>query len=114
LLKRSRQIFANQSHDGLPILQQHISHGLSKATAFATNRASFHVIGCLQGALESERGNARDPRSLFKNALVFTVVWLMPENPDFEPIRVDLRKQSLTIEGVVVGVLRRGRSDAMQ
>lgn len=43
-----------------------------------------------------------------------TVVWLMPENPDFEPIRVDLRKQSLTIEGVVVGVLRRGRPDVMQ
>ena len=43
-----------------------------------------------------------------------TVVWLMPENPEFEPIRVDLRKQSLTIEGVVVGVLRRSRSDVMQ
>ncbi len=43
-----------------------------------------------------------------------TVVWLMPENPEFEPIRVDLRKQSLTIEGVVVGVLRRGRPDVMQ
>ena len=43
-----------------------------------------------------------------------SVVWLMPENPEFEPIRVDLRKQSLTIEGVVVGVLRRGRPDAMQ
>ena len=43
-----------------------------------------------------------------------SVVWLMPENPDFEPIRVDLRKQSMTIEGVVVGVLRRGRPDVMQ
>ena len=43
-----------------------------------------------------------------------SVVWLMPENPDFEPIRVDLRKQSMTIEGVVVGVLRRGRADVMQ
>ena len=43
-----------------------------------------------------------------------TVVWLMPENPEFEPIRVDLRKQSLTIEGVVVGVLRRGRPGVMQ
>ena len=31
-----------------------------------------------------------------------------------EPIRVDLRKQSMTIEGVVVGVLRRGRTDVMQ
>jgi len=43
-----------------------------------------------------------------------SVVWLLPENPEFEPIRVDLRKQSLTIEGVVVGVLRRGRPDTMQ
>jgi repressor LexA len=43
-----------------------------------------------------------------------SVVWLLPENPDFEPIRVDLRKQSMTIEGVVVGVLRRGRADVMQ
>jgi repressor LexA len=33
-------------------------------------------------------------------------VWLMPENPDFEPIQVDLREQELAIEGVVVGVVR--------
>jgi repressor LexA len=39
-----------------------------------------------------------------------TVVWLLPENPDFEPIRVDLREQTLVIEGVVVGVLRRGKT----
>jgi repressor LexA len=37
-----------------------------------------------------------------------TVVWLMPENSEFEPIRVDLKLQSLLIEGVVVGVVRRG------
>lgn len=33
-------------------------------------------------------------------------VWLMPENPDFEPIEVDLKERELTIEGVVVGVVR--------
>ncbi len=33
-------------------------------------------------------------------------VWLMPENPDFSPIQVNLREESLTIEGVVVGVVR--------
>jgi repressor LexA len=33
-------------------------------------------------------------------------VWLMPENPDFNPIEVDLRKETLMIEGVVVGVVR--------
>jgi repressor LexA len=37
-----------------------------------------------------------------------SVVWLLPENEDFEPIRVDLKEQSVLIEGVVVGVLRRG------
>lgn len=43
------------------------------------------------------------------------IVWLLPENPDFEPIRVDLKEQSMLIEGVVVGVLRRGnRTDFLQ
>jgi repressor LexA len=37
-------------------------------------------------------------------------VWLLPENEEFEPIRVNLREQSLIIEGVVVGVLRQGRA----
>jgi len=36
------------------------------------------------------------------------VVELLPENPDYKPIRVDLREQPLTIEGISVGVLRRG------
>jgi repressor LexA len=33
-------------------------------------------------------------------------VWLMPENPDFDPIQVNLREEPMTIEGVVVGVVR--------
>lgn len=37
-----------------------------------------------------------------------TLVWLMPENQDFEPICVNLKEQSLVIEGVVVGVIRDG------
>ncbi len=37
------------------------------------------------------------------------VVRLLPDNPDFEPIVVDLRRQSLTIEGIGVGVLRSGK-----
>ena len=36
-----------------------------------------------------------------------SVVRLMPENPDYEPIRVDLREQDLVIEGLAVGVLRK-------
>ena len=35
-----------------------------------------------------------------------SVAWLLPENADFKPIRVDLKQQPLLIEGVVVGVLR--------
>jgi repressor LexA len=37
------------------------------------------------------------------------MVRLMPENPDFEPILVDLRHQALVIEGIGVGVIRNGR-----
>jgi repressor LexA len=35
------------------------------------------------------------------------IVWLLPENADFEPIRVDLEQQAIIIEGVVVGVVRK-------
>ncbi len=33
---------------------------------------------------------------------------LLPENPDYQPITVDLREKSFAIEGLSVGVLRRG------
>ncbi|MEM8817511.1 MAG: transcriptional repressor LexA [Pseudomonadota bacterium] len=36
------------------------------------------------------------------------MVWLLPENDEFEPIEVDLAEQALVIEGVVVGVIRDG------
>lgn len=36
-----------------------------------------------------------------------STVWLLPENPDFEPIKVDLKTQNLVIEGLSVGVIRR-------
>jgi repressor LexA len=35
------------------------------------------------------------------------IVRLLPENPDYEPIRIDLREQPLVIEGLGVGVLRK-------
>jgi repressor LexA len=35
------------------------------------------------------------------------IVRLLPENPAYEPIRIDLRDQSLVIEGLAVGVLRK-------
>ena len=37
-----------------------------------------------------------------------SVVWLLPENDEFEPIQVDLNEQTMVIEGVVVGVIRTG------
>jgi repressor LexA len=41
-----------------------------------------------------------------------SVVWLMPENDDFEPMRVDLKEDSLIIEGIVVGVVRQDAAHA--
>lgn len=35
-------------------------------------------------------------------------VLLLPENPDYSPIEVDLRNQEFAIEGLSVGVVRRG------
>jgi repressor LexA len=37
------------------------------------------------------------------------VVELLPENPDFEPIVVDLKRDPLEIEGIAVGVIRNGK-----
>jgi repressor LexA len=37
-------------------------------------------------------------------------VQLLPENPDFEPIEVDLRNEPLAIEGVAVGVIRNSKT----
>lgn len=37
------------------------------------------------------------------------VVELLPENPEFEPIVVDTRREPVAIEGIAVGVIRNGR-----
>jgi len=39
-----------------------------------------------------------------------TTVTLLPQNPDYQPIKVDLKAEHLVIEGVVVGVIRNGMS----
>jgi repressor LexA len=36
-------------------------------------------------------------------------VELLPENPDFEPLEIDVRNEQFAIEGVAVGVIRNGR-----
>ena len=38
------------------------------------------------------------------------IVELLPENPEFEPIIVDTRREEFVIEGLGVGVIRAGRS----
>jgi repressor LexA len=35
------------------------------------------------------------------------IVQLLPDNPDYAPLRIDLREQPLVIEGLAAGVLRR-------
>ena len=35
-----------------------------------------------------------------------TVIELLPENPDFEPIRVDANRDDFALEGLAVGLLR--------
>jgi repressor LexA len=37
-------------------------------------------------------------------------VQLLPENPDFEPILVDLKRDFFTIEGLGVGIIRNGKT----
>ena len=37
------------------------------------------------------------------------IITLLPKNPEFEPIRIDLRKQECIIDGIGVGVLRNGK-----
>jgi repressor LexA len=38
------------------------------------------------------------------------IVELLPENPEFEPIIVDMRRDEFVIEGLAVGVIRAGRN----
>ena len=42
-----------------------------------------------------------------------SVVWLLPENADFEPIKVNIKEDPLIIEGVVVGVLAAGQGSLL-
>ena len=35
-----------------------------------------------------------------------SIITLSPENPEFKPIRIDLRKQDVAIEGIMTGLIR--------
>jgi repressor LexA len=37
-------------------------------------------------------------------------VQLLPENPEFDPIEIDLRRDEMAIEGIAVGVIRSGKN----
>jgi repressor LexA len=39
-----------------------------------------------------------------------SLVQLLPENPDFNPILVDTKREPLAIEGIGVGIIRNGRA----
>lgn len=55
------------------------------------------VVARLEDEVTVKRFRRKGPR-----------VELIAENPDFEPIRIDLREQELVIEGLAVGLLRNG------
>jgi repressor LexA len=38
------------------------------------------------------------------------IIELIPENPAFQTLAVDLRREALTLEGVAVGIIRNGRT----
>ncbi len=115
---------------GSPILaQEHIERHLQVDPALFNPRADYLLkvrgasmknIGILDGDLlavhrcaEARAGQvvvARigDEVTVKRFARRGHTVQLLPENPDFEPIEVDLTRQELAIEGIAVGVIRSG------
>ena len=117
---------------GNPVLaQQHIEDYCDLAPAFFKPRADYFLtvqgdsmieIGIFDGDLlavhstpVADNGDivvARIDDEVTVKRLHRTrqkhLLELLPENSSYEPIKVDLREQSFAIEGVSVGVLRRG------
>ncbi len=78
----------------------------SRAEVFHGN--ADHTSGGLEKSdlLKNKRGrivSARKHKTAKKH-----LVELLPENPDYQAIKVDLRESEFQIEGLSVGVLRRG------
>lgn len=114
---------------GEPILaQQHIENTCPVNPSFFKPRADYLLqvrgmsmqdVGILDGDLlavhitqEARNGQivvARidDEVTVKRYQRKGDTVWLLAENPDFEPIKVDLKIQELIIEGLSVGVIRR-------
>src|SRR6187399_3085293 len=116
-----RPIFAEENFEGRlqidPSLFQPRPHYLLKVTGMSMKNA-----GILDGDLvavhrTSEVRSRQIVVARLENEVTVkrykqdgAVVWLMPENADFEPIKVNMKEDPLIIEGVVVGVLRRGKA----
>lgn len=115
---------------GAPILaQQHIEDYLQIEPAYFRPRADYLLrvhgqsmrdCGILHGDLLAVK---RTPTASSDQIVVArledevtvkrfrqrgNIVTLFPENPDFEPIRIDLRHDNFNLEGIAVGVLRTG------
>jgi repressor LexA len=117
---------------GSPILaQEHIERHVQIDSALFNPRADYLLkvhgmsmkdIGIMDGDLlavhrsaEAKAGQvvvARigDEVTVKRFAKRGHTVQLLPENPDFAPIEVDLTRQELVIEGIAVGVIRNGKS----
>jgi repressor LexA len=117
---------------GSPILaEQHIEDYCDLAANFFHPRADYLLrvhgdsmidIGIMDGDLlavhrttEAKNGDivvARIEDEVTVKRLQRTsskhLINLLPENSDYQPIEVDLREQSFTIEGLSVGILRQG------
>lgn len=114
---------------GEPILaQQHIENTCPVNPDFFKPRADYLLqvrgmsmkdIGILDGDLlavhitqEARNGQvvvARidDDVTVKRYQREGSTVWLLAENPEYQPIKVDLKTQELIIEGLSVGVIRR-------
>lgn len=87
---------------------------------------SMKDIGIMEGDLLAVHRTAEPPRNgqlvvaRIDNEVTVkrfkkegSIVWLLPENADFEPIKVDLREENLEIEGFAVGLIRDNFSDKL-
>lgn len=117
---------------GSPILaEQHIEDRLQIDRALFTPRADYLLrvrgmsmrdAGILEGDLlavhrtsEARSGQVvvarlHDEVTVKRFRRRGNQVQLLPENPDFSPIQVDLRREEFVIEGIGVGVIRNGRA----
>ncbi len=118
---------------GNPILaQQHIEERIELPTTLFHSRADYLLriqgmsmrdAGILDGDLLAVRrgpeadngqivvariGDEVTVKRFHRQANWKHKVLLLPENPDFDPIPVDLRHQRLVIEGLAVGLVRAG------